>query len=190
MVYSAIGWLVWDKLIKFSWCQKASTPGYREEWTVAINFDSNGLDQVEAEQAQATINEVVSDPKGWQRAGYSFSFDKRPDDVTFHITSADKLAGLQNCSAQYSCRVGRDIYISQDRWWFGSPSLHIPLVQYQAMIINHELGHLLGIDHWQCYGHGVKAPVMIQQSLGLGGLMPNEWPTEAEIKSLLKTNHR
>lgn len=189
-VYSAGSWFVWEKLVKFSWCQKADAPRYSVDQTVAINFDSSGLGQTEAMQTKAIIADVVGDKKGWRQAGYNFVFDQPAANVTLHLADTSELAKLQDCSIQYSCRVGRDIYINQDRWRAGSPSLSIPLMQYRAMIVNHEIGHALGFDHWQCYGHGVTAPVMQQQSLGLGGLVPNAWPTEAEIKNLLKTGHR
>lgn len=189
LAYFAFGWFVWNRIVKFSWCQKADVPKYGLDRTVVINFDVSGLGQTEATETRAVIIDVVGDKKGWRQAGYNFVFDKPAANVIFHLVSTDKLAKLHGCSIQYSCRVGRDIYINQDRWRAGSPSLSIPLTQYRAMVINHEIGHTLGFDHWQCYGHGVRAPVMQQQSLGLGGLVPNAWPTEAEIKSLLRSIH-
>lgn len=186
LVYFIGGWLAWEHFVKFSWCQKASPPIYQGGQTIAIGFDGTGVDQAEAEQAKAIIRSVVSDLRGWRQAGYNFVFDSQPADVTFHIVTAGKLASLQQCSVQYSCRVGKDIYINSVRWQGGSPKLSIPLEEYRAMTINHELGHSLGFDNWQCYGHGAKAPVMQQQSLGLGGLAPNSWPTAAEIKSIIK----
>lgn len=157
---------------------------------MVISFDGAGIEKTEAEQARSIIRGVVDDPRGWRQAGFTFVFNNQPADVIFHIVTPDKLAILPQCSRQYSCRVGRDIYINSDRWRDGSTNLSISMTEYRVMIINHELGHLLGFDHWRCYGHGAKAPVMQQQSLGLGGLVPNSWPTEAEIKSLLKSNFR
>lgn len=186
LIYTSGCWLVWEHFIKVSWCQEISTLSSESVRTVVINFDDTGLDDVEAKQAQSTIQSVINEPKGWRQAGYNFVFDRQPAEVTFHLATADKLASLQQCSAQYSCRVGRDVYINSTRWQEGSPSLSIPLSEYRAMVINHELGHVLGFNHWQCYGHGVKAPVMQQQSIDLGGLQPNAWPIEEEIKSIIK----
>ena len=51
------------------------------------------------------------------------------------------------------------------------------------MVVNHETGHFLGLDHASCSGPGRPAPVMMQQSKGLNGCHFNPWPTARELAS-------
>ncbi len=187
LVCIAIGAIIWIKLIKFSWCQISKPPFFRKKSPVVISLDRSGLDESLVNQARSIIHGVTESPKGWKRAGYSFVINDISSDIIFHLVDSNKLGTIQNCSRQDSCRVGNDIYINLERWRNGSPHLTIPLDEYRAMIINHELGHWLGFEHWRCYGHGVAAPVMQQQSISLGGLIPSAWPNENEIKSLLSS---
>lgn len=51
------------------------------------------------------------------------------------------------CSEQYSCRVGNNVIINDDRWnsgmdvWMSGGG---DLARYRTMVINHEVGHRLG----------------------------------------------
>ena len=51
------------------------------------------------------------------------------------------------CSEQYSCRVGNNVIINDDRWNSGT-DVWMPgggdLARYRTMVINHEVGHRLG----------------------------------------------
>jgi hypothetical protein len=52
------------------------------------------------------------------------------------------------------------------------------------MIVNHETGHWFGLDHAECPASGVPAPIMMQQSKGVGVCLPNAWPTQAEREAV------
>ena len=40
--------------------------------------------------------------------------------------------------------------------------------------------HFIGLGHVGCPKEGAKAPVMMQQSIELGGCTPNAWPRDAD----------
>ena len=47
---------------------------------------------------------------------------------------------------------------------------------YRHYVVNHEVGHVFGNGHVDCPGAGQPAPVMVQQTLSLGGCVKNAWP--------------
>ena len=86
------------------------------------------------------------------------------------------------CSAQYSCRAGRNVIVNDERWRRGTASW--PTVrEYRQYVLNHELGHWLGLGHVSCPAAGAPAPVMVQQSKGVGSCRTSTWPTEQERRA-------
>ena len=51
---------------------------------------------------------------------------------------------------------------------------------HRSYLVNHEVGHYLGQGHVGCPQPGNKAPVMMQQSIDLGGCVRNAWPRSAD----------
>lgn len=67
------------------------------------------------------------------------------------------------------------------RWLLGSPTFDGPPADYRHLIINHEVGHEIGIQqHLGCPGAGKLAPVMMQQIKGLDGCRANAWPYDED----------
>jgi hypothetical protein len=91
------------------------------------------------------------------------------------------------CSPEFSCRVGDDVLINDRNWREATSHWRAhgaPLDEYRRYLINHEVGHWLGFDHWGCPGAGEPAPVMVQQSIDTEGCEPNGWPLDGERSDL------
>ena len=140
-----------------------------------------------ANAVYATLN----DPQGWPRAGVVFEQSTEETcasaDMAIILSEAQYLPTFSSyCSVQYSCRVGQEVIVNDDRWngavdaWLDAGGT---LSRYRQMVINHEVGHRLGhIDNeTTCAGAGQRAPLMQEQSMHLDGCVPNEWPLDNEL---------
>ena len=63
------------------------------------------------------------------------------------------------------------MYLNSERWFKGSAKSKLTLDNYRQYMVSHEIGHILGHQHVKCKGH--LAPVMMQQTLGIGNCSPN-----------------
>ncbi len=132
-------------------------------------------------------SETMNDPRGWAQGGLSFATVASGGDFSLVIAEASEVGKLAGCSSEWSCRSGRYVIINQDRWDGATTAWNDTggsLRDYRHMVINHELGHWLGLGHSQCSATGNLAYVMQQQSITLGGCLPNPWPLLVEINAL------
>ena len=83
-------------------------------------------------------------------------------------------AGLDTVG-YYSCWDGWHTMLNSDRWFGATPDF-TDLNVYRTYLINHEFGHGLGYNHEYCPAAGALAPVMMQQSMGIGQCLANGWP--------------
>ena len=132
----------------------------------------------------AVVDSVLSDPRGWSRAGFVL---QRRDDAPFLVVVAegpevDALCRPYDTGGRFSCQLGPVVAINADRWRVATPQWTGDLATYRQMLVNHEVGHLLGQKHRRCQGAGRLAPVMEQQSTNLGACRPNPWPLDDEIE--------
>lgn len=131
----------------------------------------------------AVVEAVLSDPRGWSQAGFSLV---RRDDAPFVVILAegpevDALCLPYDTYGQYSCQNGPVVALNADRWRHATPQWTGDLHAYRVMLVNHEVGHLLGQRHVRCPAPGEPAPVMAQQSTELRGCLPNPWPLPWEV---------
>ena len=131
------------------------------------------------------VHSTLADPRGWSRA--AFRFVARPD-VPFLIVLAegsevDQLCLPHETYREYSCQRGPVVALNARRWREATPKWTGDLPTYRQMLVNHEVGHLLGQRHPrpQCPRPGLLAPVMAQQSTELDGCLPNPWPLDHEV---------
>lgn len=138
---------------------------------------------IEPARAAEEVAGILADERGW-RTTDAASFEHVADPATAEFTisiasppTVDELCLPARTNGRWSCRVGEDVVLNSDRWLHRTPTYDDTSV-YRAYMINHEVGHLLGHDHELCGGDGLAAPVMLQQSIDLGGCLPNAWPTD------------
>ncbi|MCP4305992.1 MAG: DUF3152 domain-containing protein [bacterium] len=132
-----------------------------------------------------TALSILTDDRGWtSSADVDFA---RVDDDTYDFrlllaspATTDTLCYPARTAGRYSCRNGEKVIINLMRWTSGTDDYNDNLTTYRQYLLNHEVGHFLGKAHLQCSAPGELAPVMMQQTKGLGECLPNGWPTEVE----------
>jgi hypothetical protein len=135
------------------------------------------------------VEQTLSDPRGWSRAGFRLVRDDAPS-VPFVVVLAepdevDRLCHPYDTGGRWSCQNGPVVALNADRWRSATPKWTGDLATYRQMLVNHEVGHLLGMRHPpapQCPEPGRPALVMAQQSTELNGCLPNPWPLEEEVE--------
>jgi hypothetical protein len=139
--------------------------------------------------ADAVVQAALEDPRGWVRAGFRLIRDDAPA-TQFSVVLAepdevDRLCAPYRTSGRWSCQNGPVVALNADRWRGASEKWTGDLETYRQMLVNHEVGHLLGMRHPpepQCPVPGRPARVMSQQSSELNGCLPNPWPLEQEVE--------
>lgn len=145
------------------------------------------------------IKRVLSDPQSW---GLKFKFQKKKKELTKNISknmiqvygkTSNEIDHLFPNFSQSGKGLSvtniktKKVYFNRDRFFTlfsesGFPSLS----EYREYLINHEIGHALGLKHPSkeyAKSNGVPSPVMQQQTLGehlLWGYISNSWPTYEE----------
>jgi hypothetical protein len=147
----------------------------------------------DARSFAAQIEATLGDPRSWVGDGrfrlqrVSAAGRDRADFTVFLATrdTAGDMCARGGTSIRAgrrlstSCRITGEAIINLDRWRLSAPPYvraGVPLSVYRQYVINHEVGHELGHHHEGCPRPGGPAPVMVQQTLALGGCVPNPWP--------------
>jgi hypothetical protein len=158
----------------------------QREFTYSLGF--RGAITADRTEFARVVAHVYADPRGWS-LGNEILFRRVPDggDFTIWLASPDVMTLFSSaCNAAWSCRAGRDVVINQARWVYGSPFWFGNLSDYRIMIINHETGHWLGLNHERCPATGDLAPVMMQQSEGAAPCESNAWPLATERNTVAR----
>lgn len=127
------------------------------------------------------VHAILTDPRGWQPIeGVAFSRVTGAADFELIIASpalVDRLCYPLDTVGQLSCRNGNKVILNALRWATAVPWFNGRMDLYRSYLVNHEVGHRLGHGHAQCHGAGQPAPVMMQQSKGIGACRANPWPS-------------
>lgn len=160
--------------------------GREVRYTVEIE---GGLDVDDSEVA-STIQTILLDKRGWQGVDHVRFVNVSPQQaaagakVDVRVTLAspgltDKLCLPMKTMSQVSCWNGERSVLNFRRWALGDDSYGDDVARYRVYQVNHEVGHGLGHLHQQCPAKGDRAPVMVQQTLSLGGCKPWPYPSGA-----------
>jgi len=158
--------------------------------TVKYTVEIEGGLGVDPAEVGATVESVLLDPRGWQKVDGVRFVNVTPAqaangahiDVRVTLASpglTDKLCAPMRTLSQVSCWNGERSVLNYRRWALGDDSYGSDVARYRIYQVNHEVGHGLGHQHRTCPGTGKRAPVMVQQTLDLGGCKAWPYPSGA-----------
>ncbi len=163
----------------------AVTTPESEKQIVPLRIESRVSD-VTTDEFAAVALEILNDPRGWVRAGFSFV---RDDTAGYLLVLAegpevDQLCLPLDTATKVSCQNGPVVALNADRWRVGVSHWDDDLTAYRGYLVNHEVGHLLGQRHPtpRCPVPGRPAAVMEPQTGNLKGCRGNAWPRDWEIE--------
>jgi len=160
----------------------AGAPCTADNSVVEYSISTRGDVRADLPDFIAAVRDAYGDPRGWSLDGaVRFRRVRSGGDFELWLVAPDEMTSFSgDCSPVWSCRVGRDVVINDIRFRTGSPYWPGALDDYRILLINHETGHWLGFEHESCPGAGALAPVMMQQSKGVGICVGNAWPLQTE----------
>ena len=146
---------------------------YRVEVETGLGLDAAATARV--------VEAVLADDRSWGADGRR-SFQRVDDgsaDLRVLVASpdlTDQLCAPLDTGGEVSCGLDDRAVLNARRWLTGAASYGDDLDGYRTYLVNHEVGHVLGRSHVDCPAAGAPAPVMMQQTLGLGACRPSPWP--------------
>ncbi len=140
-----------------------------------------------ADEFAAAVDDALADASGWAAAGTRLVPVVEDADVTIFLAApktVDRMCAPLQTGGAFSCgRHGR-VVINTKRFVQGSTTYRGRLAEYRTYVINHEVGHVLGLGHRGCPGRGAPAPVMLQQTKSLSGCRRSSTPGAGELAAL------
>jgi hypothetical protein len=161
------------------------TPRPREKEIVRFLVEVEGGLPVRGTVFAGVVTRVLNAARGWGGGEIAFRRVGRPP-ASFRVAltspdTTDRLCAPLDTQGKYSCHQDGRAILNYLRWKNGARSYRGELDRYRIYLVNHEVGHSLGHSaHRSCPASGARAPVMMQQTKGVGPCRANPWPTAAE----------
>lgn len=152
----------------------ASSSGKLRRYSVRVETSA----KLSADKVGKQIAGVLNDPRSWAGSGnVRFALVADPDKADFVITLAAAASAKGMCKPEPStCIDSGDVVIDASFWVNRNPGYPSQTL-WQAYLVNHSIGHLLGEAHQDCQKKGKPAPVMMPQESGdFRGCTANPWP--------------
>jgi hypothetical protein len=141
---------------------------------------------IDPDKAAVLIQRILDDKRSWSGTRrWRFELAPVGEPATLHAyivtpETTDRLCAPYLTRGEVSCQNGNRVVLNAKRWLLGVDFYGSDVTSYRRYLVNHEFGHALGKRHVNCPGPGRLAPVMMQQTKGLGGCRKNPWPQASE----------
>ncbi|MFJ5876078.1 DUF3152 domain-containing protein [Streptomyces sp. NPDC093088] len=145
--------------------------------------------ELRADGTAAEIQRILAHPQGWAAHGrgrFQLVSEGEEADFVIRIATPDTADALclregLDTGGELNCETTEGVVVNLRRWMLGSPTFAGEPAEYRHLIINHEVGHEIGIrEHMACPGPGKPAPAMMQQIKGLDGCVSNAYPYDED----------
>lgn len=134
------------------------------------------------------VDTILGLDTGWARNGIRFARVVEGYDFTVVLArpgSVDRLCRPLQTRGWLSCAMWRTAVINAKRWREGAKTWGQDVLGYHHYLVNHEVGHVLGLRHVKCPGAGAPAPIMLQQTIFLKGCLANGAATPTDVRMLM-----
>jgi len=150
---------------------KSHTFGSKIDNDVKLKYKLKNADE---RQFDFYLMAYLNSPDGWNQHGHYFEPTDNPE-ITIRLSSQKTIHEQCGFSEKLSCAElgGSNVFLNAERWFHGSRDSKLSLEDYRQYMVSHEIGHILGKEHVKCPCKGCHAPVMLQQTKGLGECIPN-----------------
>ncbi|GJM37337.1 MAG: hypothetical protein DHS20C19_07040 [Acidimicrobiales bacterium] len=138
-----------------------------------------GVDDLTRDELARFVVDTLGDGRSWIGRGAGFELVDEGGEFTIIVAlpdDVDRMCAPLQTNGRFSCARNGWIAINSLRWFGATDDWPGDLETYRRYLVNHEVGHyIVGAGHDACPGAGQPAPIMMQQTKGLDGCVPNGW---------------